>query len=86
MYQIAFVPRVEHDLKRLDKSVRLRIVHKLKWLVENLDSLSHQALAGQWQGMYKLRVGDYRIIYTLDPARELVIVHAVGHQSQVYTT
>jgi len=86
MYQITFVPRVERDLKRLDGPVRLRILRKLQWLAENLESLSHQVLTGEWQGMYKLRVGSYRIIYTLDPARELVIIHAVAHQSQVYTT
>ncbi len=86
MYQITFVPRVERDLKRLDGSVRLRVLHKLQWLAENLESLSHQVLAGEWRGMYKLRVGDYRISDTLDPVRELVIVHAVGHRSQIYTT
>ncbi len=86
MYQITFVPRVERDLKQLDRSVRLRILRKIKWLAENLESLSLETLAGQWRGMYKLRVGDYRVIYTLDSARELLIVHAIGHRSEVYTT
>ncbi len=86
MYQITFVPRVERDLKQLDMSVRLRVLRKTKWLAENLESLSLETLAGQWRGMYKLRVGDYRVIYTLDSARELLIVHAIGHRSEVYTT
>jgi len=86
MYQVAFVPRVERDLKRLDRFIRLRILRKIEWLAENLESLSPKALTGQWRGIYKLRVGDYRIIYTLDPARELLIVHAVGHRSEIYTT
>jgi mRNA interferase RelE/StbE len=85
MYQVTFVPHVEHDLKRLDRPVRLRILRKIEWLAENLEDLSPNALTGQWQGMYKLRVGDYRIIYTLDPSRELLIVHAIGHRSDVYT-
>lgn len=86
MYRVTFVPRVEHDLKQLDMSVRLRILRKIKWLAENLESLSLETLAGQWRGMYKLRVGDYRVIYMLDSARELLIVHAIGHRSKVYTT
>ena len=86
MYQVTFVPRVERDLKQLDRPVRLRILRKIKRLAENLESLSLETLAGQWRGMYKLRVGDYRIIYTLDPARELLIVHVIGHRSEIYTT
>ena len=84
MYQVTFVPRVERDLRLLDKPVRLRVLRKIEWLVENLESLSLETLAGQWRGMYKLRVGDYRVIYTLDPTHKLLIVHAVGHRSQVY--
>jgi mRNA interferase RelE/StbE len=86
MYQVTFIPHVEHDLKRLDRAVRLRILRKIEWLAENLESLSPHVLTGQWQGMYKLRVGDYRVIYTLDPDREPLIVHAIGHRSDVYTT
>ena len=86
MYQVTFVPRVERDLKQLDRFIRLRILRKIEWLAENLESLSPKALAGQWRGMYKLRVGDYRVIYTLDPTDELLIVHAVGHRSEIYTT
>ena len=86
MYQIAFVPHVERDLKRLDRPIRLRILDKLEWLTENLESLSPKALTGQWRGMHKLRVGDYRVIYTLDQDRELLIVHTVGHRREVYTT
>jgi len=86
MYQITFVPRVERDLKQLDMSVRLRVLRKTKWLAENLESLSLETLAGQWRGMYKLRVGDYRVIYTLYSARELLVVYAIDHRSKVYTT
>lgn len=86
MYRVAFVPRVERDLERLDRPVRLRILYKLKWLAKNLDSLSLEPLTGQWQGMYKLRVGDYRAIYTLDSTRGLLIVHVVGHRGEVYKT
>jgi mRNA interferase RelE/StbE len=84
VYQIAFVPSVERNLGQLDKSVRLRVLNKLRWLAENLESLSPEPLTGQWQGMYKLRAGDYRVIYALDPARETLIVHAIGHRSKVY--
>jgi len=31
MYRVTFVPHVEHDLRQLDRSVRLRILRKIKW-------------------------------------------------------
>jgi mRNA interferase RelE/StbE len=86
VYRIAFVPSVERDLGQLDKPVRLRVLNKLRWLAENLELLSPKPLTGQWQGMYKLRAGDYRVIYALDQARETLIVHAIGHRSKVYRT
>jgi len=86
VYRIVFVPSIEHNLGQLDKSVRSRVLSKLQWLAENLESLSPEPLTGQWQGMYKLRAGDYRVIYSLDPARETLIVHAIGHRSKVYKT
>jgi mRNA interferase RelE/StbE len=86
VYQIAFVPSVERDLRQLDKPVRLRVLNKLQWLAENIESLSPEPLIGQWQGMYKLRTGDYRVIYALDSTGETLIVHAIGHRSKVYRT
>ena len=86
MYRVTFVPRVERDLEQLDRPVRSRILRKIEWLAENLESLSPKTLTGQWWSVYKLRVGDYRVIYTLDSTDELLVVHAVGHRSEIYTT
>ncbi|WP_230400971.1 type II toxin-antitoxin system RelE/ParE family toxin [Microcystis aeruginosa] len=39
-------------------------------------------LTREWSGFYKLRVGDYRVIYEFD--RESRIIIRVGHRSEVY--
>jgi mRNA-degrading endonuclease RelE of RelBE toxin-antitoxin system len=41
-----------------------------------------KALAGEWQGHFRLRVGDYRVIFTIAPD-EITIVR-VRHRSEVY--
>jgi len=57
VYKAVFPP-VEHDLRKLDKPVRSRIMAKINWLLEHAPDVSHEPLAASWVGLYKLRVGD----------------------------
>jgi mRNA interferase RelE/StbE len=43
-----------------------------------------ERLQGRFKGLFKLRVGDYRIIYELDDPRRLIVVHLVGHRRDIY--
>jgi mRNA interferase RelE/StbE len=69
---------------RLDKPVGRRIVERINWLAANLDSVVPEALAGNLAGLYKLRVGDYRVIYETLRQEETIVVHAIGHRSEIY--
>lgn len=84
MYQLAFHPDVEGDLRPLDRPVRQRILSKIRWMAEHVDEVRHEPLTGQWAGMYKLRVGDYRVVYDVSPEKELITVYVVGHRRDVY--
>lgn len=84
MYQLAFLAEVEGDLRRLDRPIRQRILDKTQWLAEHADELPHEPLSGQWSGMYKLRVGDYRVVYDLNHEKKVLTVHAVGHRRDIY--
>lgn len=85
MVQVQFTPQAEADLNRIDKSVGQRVLKKLRWLAENFDAVSHESLSGQWQGVFKLRVGDYRVLYTVSNEEpRLVTVHFVRHRREVY--
>ena len=86
MYQVEFVPEAESDLAHLSKPIAQRVLKRLRWLAENLDAITPELLSGQWQGVFKLRVGDYRVLYTFDKAEQRIVVHLVGHRSEVYKT
>lgn len=43
-----------------------------------------QALTGSLSGLYKFRVGDYRIIYALLPDKDSLNIHQVGHHKDIY--
>jgi mRNA interferase RelE/StbE len=61
-----FTPEAERDFKKLDKSLKKRISEKLDWLLKNFDNLIPSPLSGKWQGFFKLRVGDWRVIYKVE--------------------
>ena len=84
MVHVDFTPDAEADLARLDAPVVERVFAKLRWLAENFDAVRPEALTGEWQGIFKLRAGDYRILYTFDKAKQEITVHFVRHRREVY--
>jgi mRNA interferase RelE/StbE len=82
MRTLMFTTDAKEDLAKLDKTTARQIFAKLHWLTENFDSLSLEPLAGDLKGIYKLRVGDYRALYTFD--KQQLIVHFVRHRREVY--
>lgn len=86
MYEVEFAPDAETDLARLDVPVAQRVLKRLRWLAENFEAVRPEALTGQWQGVLKLRVGAYRVLYTYDRAKRKIVVHVVRHRREVYKT
>jgi mRNA interferase RelE/StbE len=37
-----------------------------------------------WKDKFKLRVGDYRVIYSVDFEKKIITVHLIGHRSEIY--
>jgi len=74
-YKVTFKPSVEKDLANLSKDLIARILKRFELLEEN--PLPRQALKLEGsEGLYRLRVGDYRIIYSFDShVGEVVILH-----------
>ena len=84
MARLKFASTAESDLARLDKPIARLIFKRLVWLAENVDSLTPISLKGDLRAFNKFRVGDYRILYTLDESRQDLIVHFIHHRREVY--
>ena len=84
MYQVEFHPRAVKDFEDLDELVADRVLRKLRWLAENFDSIRPEPLAGVFSGLFKLRVGDYRVIYQADQEKKLLTVRLVGNRREIY--
>ena len=83
-YGVEFRPAAVDELRKLDKAVAQRILRRLKWLAENFDTLTPEALTAELKGLFKLRVGSYRVIYEINRKDRLLIVHLVGHRRGIY--
>jgi mRNA interferase RelE/StbE len=84
MYQIRFVKDAVRDLEKLDKSTARRIVRKLDWLKENAETIQPKGLRKNLAGLAKILEGDYRIIYEMIHSEKIIIIHFIGHRSEVY--
>jgi mRNA interferase RelE/StbE len=83
-YLVVFMPQASDDLRRLDKPTAQRILHKLKWLSQNFKDLTPEKLTGELRGFYKLRVGSYRVIYTVNQEEHQLAIHLIGHRRDIY--
>lgn len=84
MYEINFTKTAKEGLFKLDREVARRIIRKIEWLGENFDLIKPTSLRGKFSGFYKMRVGDYRVIYTVDKEKFRLTVHFVGHRREIY--
>jgi len=80
-WEIDYKASVQHDLRRLDLADRLRIIDDLEAALSD-DPRQGELLSGQFKGLRKYRIGDYRVIYSIEKDRVLVL--RIGHRSTVY--
>ena len=66
----------------LPLSVRDLVQRKVDEMGIRLDTFPHQRLAGRLE--FKLRVGDYRVLYEFDVAQGRIYLHYVGHRRDIY--
>ncbi|MDJ0796177.1 MAG: type II toxin-antitoxin system RelE/ParE family toxin [Calothrix sp. MO_167.B12] len=83
-YNVEFTPTGMDSLEELTSIIQERILRKIRWLSENFDDVTPQALSAELSGLFKLRVGDYRVIYSFDTEMQIMTIHKVGHRRDVY--
>ena len=85
-WKIEFDPAALKELNKLDKPVEQRILKFLRERVARLDDPRQigASLQGTLSGLWKYRIGDYRLICSLENDRLVVLVLRVGHRREVY--
>ncbi len=84
MYRVQILDAAIHELSQLDKVIGRRVVDRINWLAAHLDEIKLEPLTRQFKGLYKLRVGDYRVVYEVLYEEQTIVIHAVGHRREIY--
>ena len=74
----------ENDIARLDKPIRKRVKERLLWFQSHFEEMVPQPLGGTLAGFFKLRVGDWRIVYGIENDMSLVTIHVVDRRDKIY--
>lgn len=82
-YSIFLKASVEKDFRALPKSVTRRVWLKIEGLAED-PVPSQSAKLGGAEALYRIRVGDYRVIYGVDHSSKEVVIHYVRHRKDAY--
>ncbi len=76
----------ERQFRKLDRQVRRRILDWLDDRIEGCKNPRHfgEALKGGRAGLWRYRIGDYRVICEIQDRRLVVLALAVGHRREIY--
>ncbi|MBN4005625.1 type II toxin-antitoxin system RelE/ParE family toxin [Nostoc sp. LPT] len=82
-YQIEISSRAVKQLKKVSTDIRDRINEKILEMAENLRTIGVVKLENT-ESKYRIRVGNYRVLYEIQDDVLIVIVVSVGHRRDVY--
>ncbi len=83
MYRVELRPAALRDLRKLETSIRRRIGAAIDQLAQAPRPAGVEKLQGQ-ENRYRVRVGEYRVLYEIEDRVLSVLVIRVGHRREVY--
>ena len=83
-YNIQIVSRAQKDYKRLDKIVQQRVNEAILKLETNRTPQQFKPLIGRSIAHYRIRIGDYRVLYDVYDEEKTVLILRIGHRSNIY--
>ena len=86
IWTVEFDDRAAKELRRLDRSTQKRILRYLRERIATSEDPRRlgAALAADRKGLWRYRVGDYRLICRIEDKRIVVLVLAIGHRRSIY--
>ena len=83
-YTIDFAPRTERQLNFIPKEIKKLIFERIDNLRTNPRPENVEPLQGADKGLFRIRQGDYRIVYSIQDQKLLVLIVRVVHRKEVY--
>jgi len=86
MLKIEYLPGAKKDLEKIDKLWQRRIKNSLQILSENPALLKNKIkkLKGKYKDYFRLRVGNYRVIFRIEKKKLVILVVRIAHRKEIY--
>lgn len=86
MYKVEYTQTALKDLKKIDKGIQKLII---AWIEKNLINCDNprkygKSLTGDKTGLWRYRIGSYRLIANIEDNRVLILILNVGHRKNIY--
>jgi mRNA interferase RelE/StbE len=83
-YSIVLTKSAQKDLQKLPAAIAITIGKKLSQLTEEVHALNILKLVGYFVSTYRLRVGDYRVIFEIHERKIIVLIIGIKHRKDAY--
>ncbi len=83
-YEVEISESAEKFLKKIPKKDRLRIIEKIDALESDPLPSGSIKLQGCKEALYRIRSGDYRVVYTVKKDVLVILVVEIGHRREIY--
>ena len=83
-YKIAIAKKAFKELAALPIKVNLQIIEAIDDLKENPRPVGCKKLKGESEDIWRIRVGDYRVLYFIDDPIRIVEIRRIGHRKDIY--
>jgi len=83
-YRISYSLPAKKFIEKLDKKMASKIEKKLDELVSGSENLDVKKLVDSSELKYRLRVGDYRVIYAVWEDQIIIYIIEIGHRKEIY--
>jgi mRNA interferase RelE/StbE len=85
VYKVLYLDSVEDDLRKLDRSTVKKILNRIETYLARDPRGLGKPLKGEFQGYWRYRWGDYRVIYEISRQEILILVLRIGNRKDVYS-
>lgn len=83
-YKLEFSKEALKTLHTLDDYSSQQILKKIKELTNNADNLDLKKIKSKKYNLYRLRVGKYRVVYSIENKFLTIFIVAIGHRKYIY--
>ncbi len=85
MFTVEYSLQASKFLQKCDRELRKRIIDKIDKLKENPISHDSKFVAGFKEKLYRIRIGDYRVLYEVDHEGKIIGIVKIDNRSKVYS-